>query len=341
MSSPKVSVLITFYNQEKYAARALESVLDQKTDFACEILVGDDGSTDGTRDIVRQWMEKYPGRIELYVMDRTPGKHIGGFRASQNRLNLLKHVKGEYFIYLDGDDYFDYPKKLQKQAEILDAPENQDCIACGHNTDMLYPDGTRQPISPPEMKEGKYSPKTYWKDKYIHTDALLVRSSVIPTIPVKLLENNFNDNLITFSIIQNGNIYYIPQSWVAYAQTQDGIWTGEKTIVNSIRNMFLYDLCNQVNPSMRKETSYRFRAAWLELFKLRRQIHADQLEAFAREAEDKHMEESVKWLHYGELPLWEKLRLCILAFVKNWKIYFRALLKRVLRCFGIELRERG
>ena len=340
MDNPKVSVLITFYNQEAYAARALQSVLDQKTDFEFEVLVGDDGSTDGTQDIVRQWMENYPGRIELYIMDRAPGKHIGGFRASGNRLNLLKYVKGEYFIYLDGDDYFDYPEKLQKQVEILDAPENQDCAACGHNTVMLYPDGTRRPISPPEMKEGKYSPKDYWKDRYIHTDALLARSSVIPTIPVKLLENNFNDNLITFSIIQNGNIYYIPQSWAVYVQTEGGIWTGGQTVVKHIRNMFLYDLCNQVNPSMKKETSYRFRSAWLELFKLRKQIRPSELEAFVKEAEDKHMEESAKWLQYGELPLYEKQRLCILAFIKNWKLYIRALLKRVLRCFGVHLRER-
>lgn len=336
MDNPKVSVLITFYNQEAYAARALQSVLDQKTDFEFEVLVGDDGSTDGTQNIVRQWMEKYPGRIELYVMDRTPGKQIGGFRASRNRLNLLKHVKGEYFIYLDGDDYFDYPEKLQKQVEILDAPENQDCAACGHNTDMLYRDGTRRPISPLEMKEGKYSPKEYWKDWYIHTDALLARSSVIPTIPVKLLENNFNDNLITFSIIQNGSIYYIPQSWAVYVQTGDGIWTGSQTVVKHIRNMFLYDLCNQMNPSMEKETSYRFRSASLEMFKLRKQIRPDKLEAFIAEAEDKHMEESVKWLHYAELPLYEKQRLCILVFVKNWKIYLRALLNRILRIFGIK-----
>lgn len=340
MDNPKVSVLITFYNQEAYAARALQSVLDQKTDFEFEVLVGDDGSTDGTQDIVRQWMEKYPGRIELYIMDRAPGKHIGGFRASENRLNLLKHVKGEYFIYLDGDDYFDYPEKLQKQVEILDAPENQDCAACGHNTDMLFRDGTRRTIIQQTLREGKISPKEYWRNYYIHTDALLVRSSVIPTIPIKLLEHNFNDNLITFSVIQCGKIYYLPYSWAVYVQTGDGIWTAGKDIVRHIRNMLMYDLCNQIGPSMKKETSYRLRTVWLELFKRRKQIRADELEAFVAEAEDKHMEESVKWLHYAELPLYEKQRLCILAFVMNWKIYFRALLKRVLRCFGIHLREK-
>ena len=116
------------------------------------------------------------------------------------------------------------------------------------------------------------------------------------------------------------------------------IWQlGSSNVVCHIRTMFVYDLCNQINPSMKKETACRFRGSLLELFKLRKQIHPDELEALVAEAEDKHMEETLKWLYYGELPLYEKQRLCVLAFVRNWKPYFRALLKRVLRCFGIHL----
>jgi len=53
----KVSVLITTYNLEKYIAGTLDSVLNQKTDFEYEILVGDDGSSDNTVDIVRAYQE--------------------------------------------------------------------------------------------------------------------------------------------------------------------------------------------------------------------------------------------------------------------------------------------
>lgn len=327
----RVSVLVTFYNQENYVDKAIKSVLDQKTDFDVKILVGDDGSSDRTRDVVKKWIEKYPEKIVLYVMDRDSGKHISGFRASRNRLNLLKHVDTEYFIYLDGDDYFDYDGKLQKQVEILDNPENADCIACSHNIDMLYPDGKKIPILSVGLKEGKYNPREYWKSMYFHTDTLLIRSSVIPSIDTKLLENNFNDNLITFCMIQKGNLYYIPESWAVYVQTGDGIWTGGKVVVNHIRNMFLYDLSNQINPSMMKETTHRFRDTWFHLLKMRKELVASELQPYAEEAKNKNMLNSYKWINYHDLSIWQKQILCIKAFCKCWKASSRYVLSRIYR----------
>ena len=121
----KVSVLVTFYNQEDYVDEALQSIFDQKCDFDFEVLIGDDGSTDGTMAKLQEWKQKYPDRMEIYVMDRETGvKYNSSQRASRNRLNLLQYVKGEYFAYLDGDDFYIDDHKLQKQVEIMDQPEN-------------------------------------------------------------------------------------------------------------------------------------------------------------------------------------------------------------------------
>lgn len=329
MKEQRVSVLVTFYNQEKYVDQALKSILEQKTDFEIKILVGDDGSSDKTCEIVKAWKDKYPEIIELYVMDRKPGKYISGFRASRNRLNLLKYVKTEYFIFLDGDDYFDYSEKLQKQVDILDDKDNQDCIACGHNADMLYLDGRRMPATSTRLKEGKYEAKKYWNKMYFHTDTLLTRSSVISSIPEKFIENNFNDNLITFSFIQEGKLYYIPESWTVYLQTGDGIWTSGKEVVNHIRNMFLYDLCNQINPRMKKETTNRFSYSWMLLLKIRKQIKAEELEPFSLEAEDKNMVNSYNWIHYRELSLFAKQKLCMKAIRKCWKQIIWSMLAKI------------
>ena len=325
----RVSVLIAFYNQEKYVDRALSSVLNQKAEFGIKVLVGDDGSTDDTQAIVKQWIKKYPGKIELYVMNRISGKHIAGFRASKNRINLLKHVDTEYFIFLDGDDYFYYEGKLQRQVEILDNPENSDCIACGHNTDMLFPDGRRVPITSTKINEGKFSPKEYWYKTYFHTDTLLTRSLVISHINLKLLENNFNDNLITFSFIQCGKLYYIPESWVVYVQTGDGIWTSGKEVVNNIRNMFLYDLSNIINPKMKRQTTRRFQGTWFALLRLRKQMDPALLQEFSDEAEDKKMNNSYKWIHYKELSFVQKQVLCTLALSKCWKNIIKSMLVNV------------
>ena len=75
MDEITVDVLITFYNQEKYVDLALKSIVNQKTDFGIKVLIGDDGSTDKTRDLVAKWIDRYPGMIELYVTERTPEEH--------------------------------------------------------------------------------------------------------------------------------------------------------------------------------------------------------------------------------------------------------------------------
>lgn len=329
MIEDRVSVLVTFFNQEQYVDRALGSIIKQKTDFGVKIIVGDDGSTDTTRDRIKEWINKYPYNIELHVMKRSPGKHIAGFRASRNRLNLLKYVCTEYFIFLDGDDYYDYDRKLQRQVEILDNPRNKDCIVCGHNTDMLYQDGSRKTITSSKVNEGKYKAKKYWDKMYFHTDTMLTRSSVIPSIDKELLKNNFNDNLITFVFIQKGKLYYIPESWTVYSQTGDGIWTSGKQEVNGIRNMFLYELSNRINPSMKKETTHRFSSAWMSLLLIRKQLNAGELRCFSNEAKRIYLKDSYNWIHYNELKLKERLILCIRALFKSRTNIVRGMLSRV------------
>ncbi len=308
-----VDILVTFYNQEQYVERAINSCLEQKTDFPCRILVGDDGSSDNTVQEVKRLQEEHPGRIELYVMDRVPGeKYIGGFRASGNRLNLLSKVTADYFIFLDGDDYFSSGGKLQRQVDIL--RENPDCAACAHAIDALYPDGRMEPYVAEKIPEGKYGRKRYWRHLYFHTDTILARSSVIASIPEKLVENHFNDNMITYLILQNGPIYYLPQAMAVYTQTGGGIWTGGKRVVGNLRNMVLYDICLIVDPGMQKETAIRFASTWLKMFSLRKEIRKEDLEPFYLEAKEKNFRYTRKWICWQTLPLGEKTGLFLRSF---------------------------
>lgn len=57
----KVSVCVMTYNQEKYIGQCLESLVTQETDFDFEIIVGDDFSTDGTRDVIQEYQKKVSG----------------------------------------------------------------------------------------------------------------------------------------------------------------------------------------------------------------------------------------------------------------------------------------
>ena len=67
MEAFKVSVLITFYNQENYVDKAIESVLKQKIEYPVQIIVGDDGSSDHTLDKLENWVKKYPDIFEIHI----------------------------------------------------------------------------------------------------------------------------------------------------------------------------------------------------------------------------------------------------------------------------------
>lgn len=88
MQQPKVSVLISFYNLAPYVDQTMESVLAQKTDFPVEILCADDGSEDGTVELLHGWEKRYPDRVRVFVMDRIPGKKYEGNERIQ-RMNAI------------------------------------------------------------------------------------------------------------------------------------------------------------------------------------------------------------------------------------------------------------
>ena len=74
----KVTVSITTYNHEKYIKQAVESALSQNTNFEYEILIGEDDSSDNTREIVKTLKNKYPNKIRLLLNDRKNVIYING-----------------------------------------------------------------------------------------------------------------------------------------------------------------------------------------------------------------------------------------------------------------------
>lgn len=73
MENLKLSVIICTYNRAKLLPEALDSVLNQKTDFDFEVIVGDDASTDGTRELLCGYQKKFPRKIVLSLMEKNSG----------------------------------------------------------------------------------------------------------------------------------------------------------------------------------------------------------------------------------------------------------------------------
>ena len=130
-----IGVCIVTYNQEKYIAQAIESVLMQEDcGHGVVVYVGNDCSKDHTGEICHQYAEKYPRRV--VAVDNK--KNLGLVGNTMNLLDIMRKDGCEYIAMLDGDDYWCDDHKLQKQMAYLDAhPEYGLVHTC---VDWLYPD---------------------------------------------------------------------------------------------------------------------------------------------------------------------------------------------------------
>lgn len=108
----KVSVCVVTYNQRKYIAECLDSILQQEANFRFEIIVGDDASTDGTSEIVLEYANRYP---EIII----PVLHHKNIGATENYFSVHRLARGKYISHIDGDDLA-LPNKLQRCCDILD-----------------------------------------------------------------------------------------------------------------------------------------------------------------------------------------------------------------------------
>ena len=129
MNKNKLSVIFITYNHEKYVEKALRSVCEQETDFAYEVVVGEDCSTDSTREILKRVASEYPDKVRLLFREKNFG------RPTLNVYNTTMECRGEYLAYLEGDDYWTDRKKLQKQVDFLE--EHPEYIACTHGCVMI------------------------------------------------------------------------------------------------------------------------------------------------------------------------------------------------------------
>lgn len=113
-NSPFVSVLVTPYNQQAYIRQTLDSILMQECDFDFEIVLGEDCSTDGTREICMEYAAKHPDRIVLCLNESNKG-------LLNNYFDVFLKAKGKYIADCGGDDYWLTTNKLQKQVDLLEA----------------------------------------------------------------------------------------------------------------------------------------------------------------------------------------------------------------------------
>lgn len=132
----KVSIFILTYNQEKFISQTLESVLNQKTNFDYQLVIGEDQSTDSTRVICERFAAENPLKVKLLP---SLGQNIG---LIKNYVRTIKECDGKYIAICDGDDYWIDEFKLQKQCDFLE--NNPDFFIVYSRVKLLFNDGSQR-----------------------------------------------------------------------------------------------------------------------------------------------------------------------------------------------------
>jgi len=122
-----VSVVVPTYNHEKFISETLESIISQDAGFRFEIIIGDDGSKDETRNIINEYASNYPEILVPVIRERNIG-------AQHNLNDLYLRARGKYISIQDGDDTM-YPGKLKKQVFFMESSPG--CGSVYHNLDLV------------------------------------------------------------------------------------------------------------------------------------------------------------------------------------------------------------
>ena len=231
-NKPLVSVCVVTYQHVNYIKESLDSILNQKADFDIEILIGDDNSTDGTREICIEYAEQYPDKIRLFLHHRENNIKIGGQPTGRfNFLYNLFSAKGKYIALCEGDDYWTDPLKLQKQVDFLEA--NEDCVLCHHWQKLgIVKNGRFQEVEAPKEEHGYYPlkkadiSKVFSNQLRVKTRTVLFRSVINPGDLLTVFPNAaFGDVPLSFLLGKKGKFGFMDEEMAVYRVTESGVST--------------------------------------------------------------------------------------------------------------------
>lgn len=223
MDEVVVSVGVITYNQKKYIKQCLDSILMQKTNFKFEVLINDDCSTDGTKEIVQDYVQKYPDIIKPTF--QTENQYSKGKSIVSNF--IFPRVRGKYFAICDGDDYWTDPQKLQKQYDFLE--NHLDYTVCFHLVNVIFDGYNLKSYTYPtenQIKQG-FTFDNLIKYNFIQTNSVMYRwgfagMDVHTFFPNGILPEDWYIHLLH---AKNGKIGFLNEIMSVYRRNKNGIWS--------------------------------------------------------------------------------------------------------------------
>lgn len=214
-TQPLVSIACITYNHKKYIAETIESFLAQKTDFAVEILIHDDASTDGTIEILRDYAKKYPNII---LLQEKINQYSQGKDTFIN--TMYKRARGKYMAICEGDDFWTDTSKLQRQVDFLES--HSDYAICFHPVRIFFEDKSKpDEIYPAEQSKVHFTLTELLGRNFIQSNSVMYRIQQKTLLPSGIIPLDWYTHLYH---AQFGKIGYINRVMATYRRHQGGMW---------------------------------------------------------------------------------------------------------------------
>lgn len=217
-----VTVAVPCYNHERYLRDCLEGIMMQQVDFGIEVLVIDDASTDGSRAIIDEYVNRFPHIIK-------PIYHKENFYQKGRCIlleSLLPNIHGKYLAFCEGDDYWTYPCKLKRQIEFLESHKKYS--GCCHHYIEKY-------IDNPNAKQTAFTIRHSRRltvfdiliEPQLQTATFVMRSEIFKEDKElhKFMKQTYVTDVALFLATLNaGKIYGFREWWSVYRIHDKGLW---------------------------------------------------------------------------------------------------------------------
>lgn len=209
---PKVSIIIISFNQKDFISEAIEGAINQNYKHL-EIVISDDGSTDGTAQIIHQWQMRFPRRLVALL-----NKDNVGITRNCNR--ALRACSGDFITIIGGDDIM-LPGKVAAQIDWFKQDENR--VLCGHAIETIFADGSRSPYAGPFQGSEGVGPDSFIRNGgVLPAISIMVRKSSIPNHGFEEAIPIASDFLFWIEVLMAGGKFGYIEGVFAKYRSHDG-----------------------------------------------------------------------------------------------------------------------
>ena len=245
--TPILSILVISHNQRELLRHCMDSLLTQKIRVPFEIVISDDRSSDGTWQLIQEYVDKYTDMQQNgdYWTPQVVGCQCNSDecdplnvseRCGWNKLNVYQHARGQYFVNIDADDYLKSDDIYQLQLDMLES--HPECSMCMQDVwqvdDGAELDTAFRWPSFGKLQHGKVlSPRDIITSYRAVNPCYMIRRH--PEMDcAALYGKHFDDTIITLHHLQFGSCVYVDRAdyvWVRYNTSITSTLKGDDELV--------------------------------------------------------------------------------------------------------------